>query len=173
MRAGRAEVDGAAVAPAGTLKNTDAAPAAARTPRNLDRRINDTSSVTVALAVGLQELADAIEPGLELVLGLGVREPDEASAGGAERGARQHGHAGLGEQPVGELVLVHAGAGDVRKGVERALRFGTANAGDRVQAIDDEVSTVLEDSDHAMHRVLGLLGRERLDRGHLREGGGT
>src|SRR5439155_3210923 len=91
-----------------------------------------TANVHVArlalLSVRLHELADAVEPQLELVLGLGVREPDEPLPRLAERGARQHGDAGLVQQARREVALVEAGALDVRERVKRALRQFAAHA---------------------------------------------
>ena len=68
-------------------------------------------------------------------------------------------------------ALVKACALDVRKRIERALWFGTPDAGDRVEAVDHEIPAVLEDLHHPVHRRLGFRSAQGLDGGHLREAG--
>src|SRR6266581_2179733 len=106
----------------------------------------------------LEEPPDAVEPLRELVLRLRVGEPDEALPPVPECGPGQQCDPGLGEQPIGKLALVEAGALDVGKGVEGALRLRAPHAGDRVETVDHEVPPVLENPDHAVHRSLGLVG---------------
>src|SRR5438093_8947433 len=106
--------------------------------------------------VGGDELLDAPEAELQLVLGLGVGEADESLARRSERRPGQHGHAGLVEKTARELMLVETRALDVREDIERALGPGTANPRDLVHAADHQVAAVLEDLDHAAHRVLRL-----------------
>ena len=55
----------------------------------------------------------------------------------------------------------------VREDVERAVRLEALDAGDRVEAVDDEVAPGLELDDHRVHVV--LRADERLDRADLRE----
>src|SRR5712692_899429 len=102
--------------------------------------------------VGANEVPDAVEATLELVLRLCVGEPDEALAGFAKGGPGQHGHARLAEQPVGQLALVEARPLDVREGVKRALGPVAPDARDRVEAVDDQVPPVLEHLHHSRNR---------------------
>src|SRR2546428_38949 len=60
-------------------------------------------------------------------------------------------------------------AGDVREGVERPFGHDTADAGDRVQAFDDDTSPSVELARHL--RDLVLRPRQRLHRRPLRDGG--
>ena len=59
-----------------------------------------------------------------------------------ERTAGEQRDAGLLQQPVGEHLRVDAGVGDVREGVERALRQRAANAGKRVQTAHQQVAAL-------------------------------
>src|SRR5213593_1990405 len=121
--------------------------------------------------VGRDELLDAAQAELQLVLRLRIGKADEALARGTERRAREDGHAGLVEQPVRQVVLVEASALDVREDVEGPLRPVAAYPWDLGQAVDDQVAPVLEDLHHSAHGVLRLRGAERLDRRDLRERG--
>src|SRR5438093_4931546 len=78
--------------------------------------------------VGGDELLDAPEAELQLVLGLRVGEADESLSCRYEHCPGQHRHAGLVEKAARELVLVKARALDVREDVKRALRPGAADA---------------------------------------------
>ena len=88
-------------------------------------------------------------------------------ADATERGAREDRHAGLVEQPVGQLGARQAGAGDVREDVERALRAQTTETRERVEPVDDEVAACPELLDHRVDRI--LRAGERLDGAHLGE----
>src|SRR6266851_4375384 len=83
-------------------------------------------------SVRLHELADAVEAQLELVLRLGVREPDEPLPRLAEGGSGQHRDARLVQQARRQVALVEAGCLDVGKRVERALRQLAPHAGNRI-----------------------------------------
>ena len=75
------------------------------------------------------------ERGRDVLGRVGVRDAHVALAELAERGARQHRHAGLLEQLVLEVARLQAGLRDVRERVERALRLDAADAGQVVQAL--------------------------------------
>src|SRR5919109_4445351 len=126
-----------------------------------------------ARAAGGDELLDAPQAELQLVLGLRVGDADEALAGGAESGPGEDRDARLAEEPARQLLLVKTGALDVREDVEGTLRALAAHARDLVEAVDDQVAPVLEHLDHAAHGVLRLRRVQRLDRRDLREGRGT
>ena len=70
-------------------------------------------------------------------------------------------------------MLVETRRRDIWKRVEGPLRPRAAHARDLVDAVDDQVATVLEDLHHPAHGVLGFRRAEGLDRGDLREGGGA
>ena len=75
-------------------------------------------------------------------------------ADAAERGAGQHAHIGLREQPLRELGTAQPGSIDVREGVEGTHRRLGLDAGDGVEARDDEVAPRLELHDHRVDIVL-------------------
>ena len=64
------------------------------------------------------------------------------------------GDAGLLEQQVGQLVGGVAGAGDAGEGVEGALGRYALDAGEFVQAGDDQVPAGAELGEHALHALL-------------------
>src|SRR5688500_10977782 len=76
----------------------------------------------------LGHLADARQRFLDVGERCGVAETQVAVAVAAEGGAAEAGDAGVVEQQVGELAARHAGAADVREGVERAVGKGAAEA---------------------------------------------
>ena len=91
---------------------------------------------------------------------------------GAETGARDDRHAGLLQQARLQGFGVHAGAGDIGKGVKGAARLDTADPVEAVEGVDDHPPPTIEGGDHFMDRVLrpgqrrqtGELGR-RVDAG--------
>ena len=102
---------------------------------------------------------------------VGVRDAQVALAVLAERGAREHRHAGLVEQPVGQLARVEARPLDVREGVERAVRHDAGHARQPVQAVDDELAPLRNSAIIAFDVVARPL--ERGHAGQLRGGGGA
>ena len=85
----------------------------------------------------------------------------------AERRPGEDADARLVEQPLSQLGAGQPGPGDVREDVERAVRPAAADAGDRVEAVDDEVAPGPELHDHRVDVV--LRPDQRLDRADLRE----
>src|ERR671923_162092 len=132
-----------------------------------------------ARAAGGDELLDAPQAELQLVLGLRVGDADEALAGGAESGPGEDRDARLAEESARQLLLVKAGALDVREDVEGPLRALAAHARDLVEAVDDQVAPVREVADevdilfreHTACRVLRRVDDEhpRLRRDQRRE----
>src|SRR5438034_7176977 len=153
------------------------APAAANT-RDTSARAS-TSAITAATLLRLtaantrsarERLEDgphALERRPEIGLRGGVGEAQVALAVRAERGARQRGHAGLVEQPLGDLRRGTLRPGDVREDVERAARTQALHAGQLVEAVDENVAPPLE----LRHHATGLLALQRGDAGELHEGG--
>src|SRR5574338_1046506 len=81
------------------------------------------TSVRSVMAVPLDEPADALQSAFDLFVAAGVAGAHVAFASGAERTARDDGHALFSEEPLAERHTVETGHRDVRKGVERSLRF--------------------------------------------------
>ncbi len=69
------------------------------------------------------------------------------------------------------LAALAEEAGDVREGVERALRHHAAHPGDRVEPLHDDVTPPVELARHLGHLV--LRAAQRLDRGPLGDRGGV
>src|SRR5215813_4121087 len=97
-----------------------------------------------------QEIAHAVER-LEDVLGrVGVGEPHVALAEDAEIGPADDGDAGVVEQRIGKRLRLPAGALDVGKGVERALRSRAGDAGQAAETFHNHRSPLVELRHHAM-----------------------
>src|SRR5208283_3227089 len=82
-----------------------------------------------------------------------VGEPQETLAPVAETGAGQGRHPGLLQQPGLQIGRGLAGLGDVREGVERALRLEAADAGNVVEAGHDDVPAAPELGHHLIDRI--------------------
>ena len=115
----------------------------------------------------LDERPDPLQGLGQVLARVGVRDPDVVRRRSAERRPGEHAHAGLLEQPVGQLGAGQAGPGDVREHVERAGRREASEAGDRVEPVDDEVAPRPELDDHLVD--VALRPAERLDRADLGE----
>src|SRR5689334_1694600 len=89
-------------------------------------------------------LADAVQSLLQVVFGVGERDPDIPFAEFAERCARQHSHVCLAEQVVGVLTRRKPGVGDIRERVERALGLVASYARDVVQTLVDKLASACE-----------------------------
>ena len=83
----------------------------------------------------------------------------------AEVRPRQHGDAGLVEQPVRQGALVDAGPGDVRERVERPARHHARDAREPVQTLDQDLAPAHELGHHRVDRV--VRAGERGDPGQL------
>src|SRR2546425_893269 len=125
------------------------------------------------MAVGRYEIADQLQPKPQLVLRLRVGQAYVALPRRSERSAGKDRNARLCEQPVGQLPLIETGPLDVWECVERPLGLRAANAGYRVQAVDHEVTSVLEHFHHPVHCMLRFRSAQRLDGRHLCEAGGA
>ena len=95
--------------------------------------------------VPLREGRDAVQGNSQLLLVGGVAGSDKSFTGFAEGGAGHYGDFFLFEQTGGEFPAGHAGAADVREGVERALRHAAADARNRIEPVDQ-------------HLIVGLTG---------------
>src|SRR4051794_9356179 len=111
------------------------------------------------------DLGNALERELQVLLRVRVADPDVVLANLSEGRARKGAHAAVVEQGVGHLRPVHARATDVREDVESAVWHAATNARNVVEAVDDELASGAELLDHGLDRVLRAV--ERLDRGHL------
>src|SRR5437660_238421 len=111
----------------------------------------------------LEDRPHAVERGPEVGLRVGVGKPQIALAMRAERGARERGHAGLVEQPLGDLRRRTLRAGDVREDVKSTARAQALHAGQLVEPIDEDVAPPLELGDHPP----GLLALQRGNAGHV------
>ena len=122
--------------PVGTLRSTRAA--ACRGQRRADERPDPPERLRQVLAASSRTRS-----------GCGPRRPRRRPC---RRGRRRRPR----QQPVGELGAGQARPGDVREDVERALRAQAADAGDRVEPVDDEVAPGAELRDHRRrHRSCG------------------
>src|SRR5882757_3474683 len=77
-----------------------------------------------------QELADPGDRLTDVLLGVGVGDPQVALAARPEVRTAEHRYAGLLEQRVRQRRGLPPRPGDVRKGVERALRVVTTDPGE-------------------------------------------
>src|SRR5207237_10844127 len=111
----------------------------------------------------LEDRPHAVERGPEVGLRIGVGKPQIALAMRAERRARERGHAGLVEQPLGDLRRRALRAGDVREDVKGAARAQALHPGQLVEPVDEDVAAPLELGDHPA----GLLALEGGGAGEL------
>src|SRR3954465_2414490 len=86
-----------------------------------------------------QQIAHALQCLADVVDAVGVAEAQVALTPGAEAGTGDRRDAGLFQQTVLQRVGVEACAGDVGEGVEGAAGSAAANAGQRVEALDDDL----------------------------------
>src|SRR5437870_11939988 len=72
------------------------------------------------------EALDAVHGLFDLLVGGRVAHPHVTGPGRPKGGARNHRHALLDEQLLGERLVIHAGAGDLGEAVEGAARLEAA-----------------------------------------------
>ena len=99
-----------------------------------------------------QELAHSLESPSDVFGRVGVGEADIAFAVDAEIRSADGRDAGLLQERRGERLCLPAGPGDVREGVERALRGDAGDARQRVEALDHELPAPVELGDHRVGR---------------------
>src|SRR5713226_1333107 len=131
-----------------------------------------SQSVFCALRpIGCYELLDPLQPSPQLVLRLRVGDADVPLPRLTERRPGKHRNTRLRQESIRQLPLPKPRALDIRERVEGSLRPRAADAGDFVEAIDDEVPAMLEHLDHSIHRMRRLRRGQRFNGSDLRERG--
>src|SRR5439155_19313840 len=89
-----------------------------------------------------------LDRALEILLRVGVREPQVVLANLPERRAGEHGDPGLVEQPARELLRAQRHLANVRERVERPTRPPAGDARQRVETVDDHFAALPKLLDH-------------------------